>query len=338
MPLKEDLRFYVKKRFPKSGLNTIRRINDISHGFWPLPLSTLVMAIKSRKLETYQQKMIYKIAFDRNPLICTFADKYLVRDYISKKIGEDYLTNILGVYSNADEIIFANLPRNFAMKASHGSGGVVLVSENADRNEKLPVNLQGVNWERYLVHPDSLDLQILRKLAKHWLTLNFWNSYGHYPEWAYKNISPRIIVEELLNQDGHIPQDFRFFIFNGSCEFVEVDSRWDNIATKTLFNRNWEFINASRNFPGRKPFATANPLPNMPQNFEKMRELAESLAEEVDHLRVDFYCISGKIVVGELTNYHTSGLQKFSPESFNKLFGKSWSPQKHYPRKFVVEK
>jgi TupA-like ATPgrasp len=333
--ISEEIKMLAKERFPKSVLNFLRRAADFLNGFWPVIPSFLVMSIRSRNPVTYQQKMIYKIAYDRNPIITTFADKYQVREYIANKIGDDHLSKLYGIFSSAEEITQNRFPRNFALKATHGSGGVVLVSENADPTISLPTNLSGVNWERYLIHPDSLDWKSLLKLANHWLKLNFWNSYGHYPEWAYKRLVPRIMAEELLVNDGQIPQDYRFFVFEGRCEFIEVDSRWHGNSSKTLFDRNWEFVNATRHFPGKKASPISQPLPIVPHQFERMRDIAENLAEETDHLRVDLYSLPDRVIVGELTNYHTSGIQRFRPESFNEVFGLNWDPQKYYSRRNI---
>ena len=38
------------------------------------------------------------------------ADKYDVRDFIKRTIGEQYLIPILGVWDNADDIDFDKLP------------------------------------------------------------------------------------------------------------------------------------------------------------------------------------------------------------------------------------
>ena len=40
-----------------------------------------------------------------------FADKYLVRDYITEKVGDKYLVRLLGVFDNAEEINFEKYRR-----------------------------------------------------------------------------------------------------------------------------------------------------------------------------------------------------------------------------------
>jgi len=58
--------------------------------------------------------------------------------------------------------------------------------------------------------------------------------------------------------------------------------------------------------------------------------IAEMLGTGIDHIRVDLYDLQEKIIFGESTNYHAAGAQKFAPESFDYIFGKSWNPDKLY--------
>ncbi len=332
MRLSQIIKMQLKMRLSEKLIFLLKRLRDIRNGFWPVWLGYGVLAIKTRKVQTFQEKMLYKIAFDRNPLLPILADKVSAREYVSDLVGSQYLTTLYGVYEYGREIPKQDLPHNFAIKASHGSGGVLLVSENADELKMLPARVTSNSWGRYLIHPDSLNWDDAILLMDHWTSNTFWNSPGHFPEWAYKGISPRIIVEELLVFENAIPQDYRFFIFEGNCEYIELDCRWKNLSTKTLFDRNWKQIEVTRNFPGQPPFPAAVPIPSKPKCLVEMIEIAEILARDTDHLRVDLYLLGNRIVFGELTNYHTSGLQTFRPKEFNTEFAKNWHPQMHYSR------
>lgn len=54
-----------------------------------------------------------------------------------------------------------------------------------------------------------------------------------------------------------------------------------------------------------------------PDNFNEMLAIAEKLAEDFPHLRVDLYDVKGKIIFGELTFYDGSGYMPFDPDSFD---------------------
>ena len=50
-----------------------------------------------------------------------------------------------------------------------------------------------------------------------------------------------------------------------------------------------------------------NFMPKIPENFAKMRELADILAEGIPFVRVDFYEVGDKIYFGELTFFPDAG-------------------------------
>ena len=58
--------------------------------------------------KTLSKKMMWLRVYDNTPLKTKCADKYLVREYVKEKIGEEYLIPLLGVYDNFDDIDFDN--------------------------------------------------------------------------------------------------------------------------------------------------------------------------------------------------------------------------------------
>ena len=57
--------------------------------------------------------------------------------------------------------------------------------------------------------------------------------------------------------------------------------------------------------------------------FDKLTELSEKLAEDVPHLRVDWYVVGNRIYFGELTFFNDSGYTKFRPEKWDEIFGRN---------------
>ena len=58
------------------------------------------------------------------------ADKYLARKWVGDKIGDEHLTKIYGVWDNANEIKFDELPNAFVLKLNNGSGYNIIVKIN----------------------------------------------------------------------------------------------------------------------------------------------------------------------------------------------------------------
>src|SRR5690606_28254799 len=63
-----------------------------------------------------------------------FVDKYAVRKFVEETIGAPYLNELIAVYDSVDAIAIDKLPHQFALKATHGSGYNVIVSDKSKLN------------------------------------------------------------------------------------------------------------------------------------------------------------------------------------------------------------
>jgi len=75
--------------------------------------------------------------------------------------------------------------------------------------------------------------------------------------------------------------------------------------------------------------ATAVPRP---RELETMRIMAERLAENRDHIRVDFIVSDGRVYVGELSSYHKSGLFRFELDEHDFALGQWWELRRPFLR------
>src|SRR5947209_1724802 len=150
---------------------------------------------------TFNEKVRYKILHDRRPLLVQWADKVAVRDYVESKLGSGFLTELYLVTEDPKLVRKAALPRGFALKASHGCGGCVIVGEHVPPDRKLPAPPAG--WAHLDVSPESLDWTRLAGLCREWLGLR----YRPTLQWAYRGVQPIILVEEVLLQNGSTPTD-----------------------------------------------------------------------------------------------------------------------------------
>ena len=58
---------------------------------------------------TYNEKIQWSKIYDSTPIKTELADKYLVREWVKKKKGEQYLIPLLGVYDCFDQIYFGEM-------------------------------------------------------------------------------------------------------------------------------------------------------------------------------------------------------------------------------------
>jgi hypothetical protein len=240
--------------------------------------------------QTLNEKINWLKLYDRTDLHTLVADKYKVRAYVSKKIGKEYLVPLIYQTKNPDNLKPENLTdSDYIIKANHDSSGGLIVQDQSS-----------INWP------------VARKRFKRLLKDNH---YYATREWQYKNIEPRIIVEELLiTENGNIPNDYKLHCFNGKLAFVHIDIDRYGDRRRNLYDANWDFIPCVWQYENGE-------METKPALFEKMKSLAETLAEDFAYARVDFYLVKGHIYFGEITFHHHSGFQKFNSLEWDYKFG-----------------
>ena len=276
---------------------------------------------RTRRPATFTEKVRYKMLRDHRDLVVTFADKIAVRDYVETTVGSQYLPTVYAVVDDPDQLLAQTLPRQYVVKPSHGSGAVVVVSDAADPDARLP-RVEAC-WSYTHVRPEHADRDRLAAISRYWTE----QLYGQGPnrEWAYGHVPRRVFVEELLtNGRGDVADDYKLFVFHGRCEFVQVDTGRFGERTQDFYRRPWVPLPLS----GGPPRAE-HPQP-APECLDEMIIVAEKLAVTTDFVRVDLYVVNGRVVFGELTNYPAGGDSPFHPESFDREFGRTWEVPRQY--------
>jgi len=253
-----------------------------------------------RSPKTFSEKVNYKKLYCRDPLLTTLEDKYEVRQYVRERIGDEYLTKLYLVTDNAEDIDFAKLPDRFVIKATHGCGWNIIVKDKS-----------------------GVDVLAVKQQMAQWLRLNYYN-VGR--EWSYKNIPPRIIVEEFLgDQSGKVPYDYKLFCFNGVTRMIMVVSDRFTKPKANYYDRDWKKLDAK----GRWWDTFDSPLP-FPANHGRMIAVAEALSAGLDFLRVDLYNTGDRIYFGEMEPYPANGFQRWNPKEFDAVLGTYWVGMANY--------
>jgi hypothetical protein len=277
--------------------------------------------LRTRRPTTFNEKVRYKMLRDRRPLLVTLADKAAVREHVAGIVGHEYLPRSFGLLTGPTELWRLDLPTSFVVKPTHGSGAVVAVHPEAPADARLPH--PDHHWMCTEIHPDSFDRPAFEALARAWLR----RVHGHGPnrEWAYSFVPPRLLVEEfLVDADGGIPHDYKFFVFHGRCQYVQVDTGRFDRHTQDFFLPSWQKLPMSGGLPW------ADPVPARPQRLDEMIAIAERLAVDTDFVRVDLYALPDRVVFGEMTSYPAGGDSPFFPPSYNAEFGRHWTVPARY--------
>lgn len=243
--------------------------------------------------QTYNEKLQWMKLYYHNPLYTTLVDKYAVKQYVEERIGKEYLIPTIGVWDRFDDIDFEKLPQQFVLKCTHDSGGLVICKDKS-----------------------KLDVQKARESITKCLKHNFYFS-GF--EWPYKNVKPRIIAEQYM-EDSKTKElrDYKFFCFDGVVKylFIATDRQNREEPYFDFFDADFNYLDMRQGHPN------APALPEKPLCFEEMKALAAKLSTGMPHVRVDFYEVDGKVYFGEFTFFHHGGWTPFDPEKWDLTFGK----------------
>lgn len=244
--------------------------------------------------KTFDEKLNWLKLHDRNPLYTQLVDKFEVKQYIAKKIGERYVIPTIGIYNSFDEIDFESLPQQFVLKCTHDSGGLILVKNK-----------------------NNFNIRVAKKKIKKALTRNY---YYRGREWPYKNVKPRIIIEEYVEDTRtNELRDYKFYCFNGIVKGVLVATNRQNQNEELKFDY---FDNRFNHLNWKNHWhPNAKITPEKPKKYAKMVELASILSEGFPHVRVDFYEANGNILFGELTFYDQGGYLKIHPDEWENEWG-----------------
>ena len=240
--------------------------------------------------KSFNEKIQWLKLNSRDERLGICSDKYRVRDYVKSRLGEEILVKLYSVYERVEDIVPEDLSDSFVLKVTHGSGQNIICKNKKD-----------MDWK----HVFGL--------------LKIYMSNNHYyrgRELAYKNITPRIICEEYLEENGRSPIDYKFYCFNGQPQFVDVHRDRFGDHRRNSYDLDWNLLPFEMNSVPH--FHEEFPRPSF---FEKMCRIAEQLAQGFILVRVDFYNINEKIIFGELTFYPGNGMLKFSPDVFDNVLG-----------------
>lgn len=232
---------------------------------------------------------------DRDPLLTVVTDKLEVREYVSQRIGDEFLVPLLWVGEDPDEIPIRDLPAKFVIKTNHGAGYYVIAMEKRD-----------LDWKK------------TKRILSSWLRENYCEDKYLGIEWGYRGISPKLIIETSLAMDEELPIDYKFFCFSGRVEFVFL--HYDRFRGQKVRVLDREFDNLTWDVEGGND---DREIPR-PRYFEKMIEIAESISIEFKFIRVDLYYVNDRIFFGELTPYPGGVGVKMLPEHIDCVYGNLW--------------
>ncbi len=246
-----------------------------------------------RDPQSFNEKVLHRILFDRRPVLTQMADKVACRSYVEARLGPGLLPVIYHITDDPRTIPLDQLPRRFVVKATHGSGWVLVVNDKA-----------------------TLDRAALLRACDSWLSQSY---YQKTREWAYKDIPPRLIVEEFIDDgSGGVPRDYKLFVFDGTVAMIQVDANRFSGHQRRLYSPTWEQLPVLLSYDDIEGDVAR------PPHLAQMIAAAETLGEDMDFVRADFYDTPHLLCVGELTTTPECAMGDFRPKEYDLYLGQRW--------------
>lgn len=231
-------------------------------------------------------------------LMVRTGDKFTLRGYVEERLGSGYLAHLYDTISVGEHVTaerMAAWPERVVVKASHGSNWMTFVDQRADAPGALDAKVQG------------------------WLG----SSYARVRrEPHYALMTPRVVVEEDLRTEGRPPADVKFFVFDGTPRVALFES--GRFAELRRFVADPEWRPLAVRYAAPPP--DQDPAP--PSTLAQMREIARALATGLRFVRVDFYEVGGRVLVGEMTHFPGAGAPPFVPLAFDDELGAVWAERR----------
>lgn len=240
--------------------------------------------------KTFNEKLNWIKLYDRNPLYTIMVDKFAVKQYVSQRIGDDYIVPTIGVWDSIDEVPFDDLPEKYVLKCTHDSGSIVIC-----KDKKV------------------FDKEKAKSKLEEALKINYFFADR---EWPYKNVSRRIICEEFIESDSPMLEVFKVFNFNGEPYLIQVIQN-DKTENETIdyFDIDWNLLELRQNFPN-----SLNHI-RRPKVLNELLELARKLSVGIPFVRTDFYITRDRLYFSEFTFFSDSGCERFFPSTWDRKLG-----------------
>ncbi len=283
-----------KRRFNGLTREEIRYLLEIQF------LTKLGYPLNLDNPKTFNEKIQWQKFYYHDPLMTQCADKVEAREYIKDVVGEKYLVPCLGIYNSVEEIDFDKLPNSFVLKVNWGCKQNIICKDKS-----------------------KLNIKEAKQKLKKWLDPRS-NHYYNYFEWQYKDIKPKIICEKYIIGDKCL-KDYKFHCCNGKLKRLLVIGAMDEK------NRFCNFYDRNLNLLDLKNGGAVKQDEKVILNdYNKMVELAEKLANPFPICRVDFYeDINKNIYLGELTFTPGNGTDIFEPIEWDYKLGEEFKlPEK----------
>lgn len=232
--------------------------------------------------KTFNEKQNWLKLYDRNPLYTDLVDKYRVKAFVSRTIGEEYVVPCYGFWESVDDVDFDSLPQQFVIKCNHDSGGVCICKDKS-----------------------QFDVAAAKAKLRRGMNDDF---FKYSRVWPYKNVKKGILADKYL--DDHVGtelRDYKWWCFNGEPKVMYCTNKAKDVY-ENFYDMDFNSLDISHGFRRFEPEI------QKPVEFELMKDLAAKLSAGIPFVRIDFFDVEGHVYFGEFTFYDWGAMLPLSDE------------------------
>ena len=240
------------------------------------------------------EKYLWRKIFDHNPLFTRVSDKLLAKEYAEEQCPDLRVPRTLWVGDDPARLPASLLLGDAVVKATHGSA-----------------------WNLF-IRGGEVDREELERRARGWLTRRYGRRDG---EWAYRGVTPRLFVEEMLvPARGPKPDEYKCYVASGRVSYVysRQYGQGPGLTEVVLDREGRAYATMVDHRTVTTPIATPAP-------YGRIISLAEKLGAPFDDIRCDLYDVDGEIYFSELTVYSLAGYALIGEESLMHLRDRLWN-------------
>lgn len=225
------------------------------------------------------------------------SDKITVRPFVHQRIGEGYLSSILGMRHGPAVGLY--LHGEYVAKPNNASKRLIFACDHLPAIDQCEV-------------ADQLELWRLGK------------PFDDGRNRHYANITPGWIVEKFYRRCGAGAPLFHVYVFLGTAKLIQrftygLPQR--NTPEPVLYADHW--------FPDGTPvkvwWGKRKPaISDAPPEFAEVIQVAEALGDGIDHCRIDFLSTDEGIIFSEMSYCPAAGRARIEPKEIVNLLADEW--------------
>ena len=260
------------------------------------------------------ERILARKLFERDPLHTMCADKFLVRDYVARRVGARVLAPLLFETTKPYELY--NLPRwaGTVIKPNHASMAV----------EMLPSH-----------EPGAGDKSRIVERCEEWLRMDFSRLYN---EWHYRGIRPRILVEQFVGDHTRKAIEIKVHCFarpgGGVTHLVQLVGDRFGVKAMAFYIEGGPEGHTRVRTNGAEPPGIDELNPGQ---ITDAVALSTQLSGEFDYVRVDWLASGSRLFFSELTFTPGAGLSTSFGDALDRQAGSLWYSRPNRCRVSVIE-